>query len=527
MNVQWCWYADEVFQNPMLFLSAHQTFSLYHQIAKLSNHPINMQFDRAYSFLMQKLEQELPPHLTYHNATHTKDVLQTAQQLAAHEGITGDMLQILNTAALFHDCGFLEGHDNHEERSCQLARTYLPQYEYTGEQIEAVCKLILATKVPQRPTTTLERILCDADLAYLGSDAYEQRAGALFSEMKAAGLVSDWKEWQHLQLRFLKSHHFYTQTALNGWTRKKADTLRRISLQHAREHEHGQTNKNTAIVQDAFLIVLGVITAGFGLRGFLVPNHFFDGGVTGISLLVHEFYRFDLSVLTVALNLPFIAAAFFVVSRRFAYRTLASVLLLALCLLYIPYPTITSDRLLISIFGGIFIGLGSGLVMRAGCALDGIEVLALYTLKRTSFSITEIILAINIIIFGIAGLHFGMETALYSVLTYLAATRTIDFVVEGLEAYTGVTIISGNSDVIKSRLVNELGRSITIYKGERGYLPGSYGQSDPCDIIFTVITRLELRKLKNVVAESDPNAFVFANTIREASGGIIKRRHVH
>jgi uncharacterized membrane-anchored protein YitT (DUF2179 family) len=168
-----------------------------------------------------------------------------------------------------------------------------------------------------------------------------------------------------------------------------------------------------------------------------------------------------------------------------------------------------------------------GFAMRIGCALDGIEVLALYTRKRTSFTITEIIMAINIVIFSIAGVKFGMETALYSVLTYLAATRTVDYVVEGIEAYTGVTIISGNSELIKQKLVNELGRSITIYKGERGYLPGKFEVSIDCDIIFTVITRLELRKLKNLVYEADPKAFVFANTIKEASGGVLKRRHTH
>lgn len=289
--------------------------------------------------------------------------------------------------------------------------------------------------------------------------------------------------------------------------------------------KQGHSKKNAETVQDFFLIALGVIVAGFGLKGFLVPNHFFDGGVTGISLLVYEFYHFNFSAITILINLPFIAAGLFVVSRRFAIRTLASVLLLAACLHYIPYPIITSDKLLIAVFGGIFLGLGSGLAMRAGCALDGIEVLALYTWKRTSFTIYEIILAINILIFGIAALRFGMETALYSILTYLAATKTIDFVVEGIEAYTGVTIISGSSEVIKGRLLNELGRSITVYKGERGYLPGTSSTGDACDIIFTVITRLELRKLKNVVYESDPNAFVFANTIRDASGGIIKRRH--
>ena len=130
-------------------------------------------------------------------------------------------------------------------------------------------------------------------------------------------------------------------------------------------------------------------------------------------------------------------------------------------------------------------------------------------------------------IFAIAAFKFGIETALYSVLTYFAATRTIDYVVEGIQAYTGVTIISGKSEVIKYQLVNNLGRGITVYKGERGFLPGKFEISTECDIIFTVITRLELRKLKNLVYDVDSNAFVFANTIKEASGGIIKRRTQH
>ena len=274
-------------------------------------------------------------------------------------------------------------------------------------------------------------------------------------------------------------------------------------------------------------MLIGVVIAGFALKGFLVPNNFFDGGVTGISLLIHELYHVNLSFVIFACNLPLIIVSYFTVSRRFALMTTICIIFLGLCLLFIPYPKITTDKLLISIFGGIFLGLGMGFAMRIGCALDGIEVLALYTRKRTSFTITEIIMAINIVIFSIAGVKFGMETALYSVLTYLAATRTVDYVVEGIEAYTGVTIISGNSELIKQKLVSELGRSITIYKGERGYLPGKFEVSIDCDIIFTVITRLELRKLKNLVYEADPKAFVFANTIKEASGGVLKRRHTH
>jgi uncharacterized membrane-anchored protein YitT (DUF2179 family) len=165
--------------------------------------------------------------------------------------------------------------------------------------------------------------------------------------------------------------------------------------------------------------------------------------------------------------------------------------------------------------------------MRAGCAVDGIEVLALLAWRRSSFTISEIILALNIIIFGVAAFHFGIPTALYSMLTYFTASKTIDYVVEGIEAYTGVTIISSNSEIIKYRLVNELGRGITVYRGERGYLPGKFEVHEECDIIFTVITRLELRKLHDLINEIDPKAFVFAATIKETSGGIIKRRHMH
>ena len=183
--------------------------------------------------------------------------------------------------------------------------------------------------------------------------------------------------------------------------------------------------------------------------------------------------------------------------------------------------------LIVAVFGGAFLGIGIGLVMRAGAALDGIEVLAFYTMKRTSFTITEIVLGINIIIFSVAALKFGIETSLYSVLTYFAATKTIDYVVEGLQAYTGMTIISSKSEEIKHQLVNNLGRGITVYKGERGFLPGKFDVIADCDIIYTVVTRLEMRKLKNLIYEIDSEAFVFANTIKEASDGIIKSRVKH
>ncbi|WP_345950185.1 YitT family protein [Mucilaginibacter sp. PAMB04274] len=280
-------------------------------------------------------------------------------------------------------------------------------------------------------------------------------------------------------------------------------------------------------VTDSLYTVAGILFCGFALKGFLVPNKFFDGGVTGISLLLHELYHFNIAYVIVLVNLPFIVMGAFQVNRNFAIKTLVAVIGLGLCLQFIPYPQITSDKLLVSIFGGVFMGIGVGLAMRGGCALDGIEVLALYTGKRISFTISEIILGINIVIFLIAALELGLPTALYSILTYYTASRTINFVIEGLEEYTGVTIISSQSEMVKQRLVMELGRGITVYKGERGFLKESFDISQPVDIVFTVVTRLEVRRLRNMVHEIDDKAFVFTSTIKEAAGGVLKRRARH
>lgn len=278
---------------------------------------------------------------------------------------------------------------------------------------------------------------------------------------------------------------------------------------------------------DISYAIAGVLFCGFALKGFLVPNHFFDGGVTGISLLLHELNHWNIAYVIILANIPFVIMAAFQVTRAFAFRTMAAIILLGLCLLFIPYPQITSDKLLVSIFGGVFMGVGVGLAMRGGYALDGVEILALYTGKRVSFTISEIILGINIIIFMIAAVKLGIPTALYSILTYYSASRTINFVVEGLEEYTGVTIISGNSEAIKEALVMRLGKGITVYKGERGFMKDSFEVSQDCDIVFTVVTRLELRRLNNIVHEIDPKAFVFTNIIKEAAGGILSRKARH
>ncbi len=279
--------------------------------------------------------------------------------------------------------------------------------------------------------------------------------------------------------------------------------------------------------EDFIMMVIGVVVIGFGLKGFLVPNNFFDGGVTGISLLIHELYHFNLAYVIILANIPLLIVGIYTINLKFAVKSLMCIIALSACLIFINYPIITNDKLLIAIFGGFFLGLGIGLCMRAGCAFDGMEILALYTWKKTSFTITEIIMGINAIIFTIAAFKFGIETSLYSMLTYFTATRTIDYVIEGWEAYTGVTIISSKSEEIKHKLVNEMRRGITVYKGERGFLPDSFSESYDCDIIFTIATRLEVRRLKNVIHSIDPKAFVYVSIIRETSGGIIKRKNIH
>jgi uncharacterized membrane-anchored protein YitT (DUF2179 family)/predicted metal-dependent HD superfamily phosphohydrolase len=483
-----------------------------------------MQPAAAQAFILDKLTHGLSTSLYYHNTSHTERVMQHATLLAEAEGITGKDLDILLTAAAFHDAGFLEKHAGHEEVSCRLAHEFLPGFGFEQPEIARICDLIMATRLPQTVTDRLSAILCDADLYYLGTDDYGKLAEALYKEFLLADIVKDKMQWQRQQVDFLKAHQYFTETARQQLSAKQEKNL--IVLQARTESPH-TIRHHESTVSDIILIILGVVITSFSLKGFLVPNHFFDGGITGISLLLHEMYHFNLAYVIVLANVPFVLISLFSINKGFAIKTFFCVVLLGICLLYEGFPVITDDKLLISIFGGFFLGLGIGLTMRAGCAVDGIEVLALYTLRRSSFTISEIILGLNIIIFAMAAFQFGIQTALYSMLTYFTASKTIDYVIEGLEAYTGVTIISGKSDEMKHRLVNELGRGITVYKGERGYLPGKFELHDDCDIIFTIITRLEMRKLKNMVTEVDPNAFVFASTIKETSGGIIKRRHLH
>jgi len=273
-------------------------------------------------------------------------------------------------------------------------------------------------------------------------------------------------------------------------------------------------------------VVTGVFLAAFGLKGFLVPNGFIDGGVTGIALLANHLTNIPVSIWLVIFNAPFIFIGARQIGKKFSMYTLAAVVGLSTLIYFVDFHPITNDKLLTAIFGGFFIGAGIGMAMRGGCVLDGTEIIAVYINRKSVFSIGDIILIINVVIFIIAAFILGIEKALYSILTYLAASKTVDFIIQGIEEYTGVTIISSKSTEIREAIIYNLGRGVTIYKGERGFGANVHMDKD-IDIIFTVVTRLEVSKVKEVVASIDRKAFMVMNVITETNGGIIKRRPLH
>ncbi|PIQ29299.1 MAG: hypothetical protein COW63_13775 [Bacteroidetes bacterium CG18_big_fil_WC_8_21_14_2_50_41_14] len=277
------------------------------------------------------------------------------------------------------------------------------------------------------------------------------------------------------------------------------------------------------VVRDSFLILSGILSASFGLTGFLLPNSFIDGGVTGISLIANEISGFSFSILLVIINIPFMIMAFSTISRQFAIRSMVAIVLLAISVHLLEFPVITDDKLLISVFGGFFLGMGIGLSIRGGAVIDGTEVLAVFINRKTSLTIGDVILIFNILIFMVAAIVFSMEIALYAILTYLSASKTVDFIVSGIEEYMGVTIISDKSEEIRLAIIEKIGRGCTIYDGKKGY--AKRGQPlKHTEIVFTLVTKLELSKLQNEIDKIDKDAFIIMHSVKDAKGGMIKKR---
>ncbi|HEU4551198.1 MAG TPA: YitT family protein [Chitinophaga sp.] len=278
--------------------------------------------------------------------------------------------------------------------------------------------------------------------------------------------------------------------------------------------------------QDAILIVIGVLLAAVGLKGFLLPNGFLDGGVTGISLLVNRLTGWSISVLLVVINIPFILLAYRQLSLLFTFKALAAIVGLAVALVFLKVPVITSDKLLIAIFGGFFLGAGIGMSVRGGAVLDGTEVLALYINRKTVLSMGEVIMYFNILIFGVAAVLINIETAMYAMLTYLSASKTVDFIIQGFEEYIALTVISPESELIRKTLTLKLRKGVTVFKGKSGF--GKRGSVDSdIDIVYTVVTRLEVHRIIDEIEKIDSRAFIVQHNINDTKGGMIKRRATH
>ena len=275
------------------------------------------------------------------------------------------------------------------------------------------------------------------------------------------------------------------------------------------------------------LIILAILSAGMGIKGYLLSSHFIDGGVTGISMLLDYVFGWPVAILILLINLPFIILAYFQLGLKFAIKTVIAITGLSLCITFFPYPDITPDKLLSALFGGFFIGLGIGLAIRGEAVLDGTEIAALLVSKNVSFlRVSDVILILNVVIFTAAVFFLGIEPASYSILTYFAASKTIDFLLYGLDEYTGVTIISERNDQIRRLIKDELKRGVTVYQGKGGY--GKTGEKAyETEILFTVVTRLEVGTLQTLIRSVDADAFIIQHSINDIRGGMVKQRGLH
>ena len=274
-------------------------------------------------------------------------------------------------------------------------------------------------------------------------------------------------------------------------------------------------------VRSTILIILGIFSAAFGLKGFLISSHFIDGGVTGVSMLLSNVLGWPLSLLIPIINVPFIVIAYRQIGRIFAVRSVLAIAGLSLCLAFVKFPDVTPDKLLTAVFGGFFIGGGIGLAIRGGAVLDGTEIAALLISKGSHvLKVGDVILILNVAIFSSAAFFLGIDSALYSMLTYFAASKTVDFLIHGVEEHTAIIIVSERSEPIRQGIIQRLQRGVTVFKGKGGLT------NQDQDILYCVVTRLEIGRVKSVVEDYDEGAFMVVHGLADAEGGVVKR-HVH
>jgi uncharacterized membrane-anchored protein YitT (DUF2179 family) len=275
-------------------------------------------------------------------------------------------------------------------------------------------------------------------------------------------------------------------------------------------------------VRNGALVIAGILSAGFGLHGFLLPSSLIDGGVTGISMLLSRVTGWPLSIFIPLVNLPFIVIGYRQLGKAFAIRSAIAIGGLATALALVHFPIVTNDRVLDAVFGGFFLGAGIGLAVRGNAVLDGTEIAALLISRHSAMvKVGDVILIFNVVLFTIAMAVLGVESALYSILTYMAAARTLDFIIHGIEEYVAVTIMSDQADFIRRRITGELGRGITVYRA-RGGMTG-----EEREILYCVVTRLEIGRVKLIIREVDERAFVVVQPLADVQGGTVRKRVMH
>ena len=280
--------------------------------------------------------------------------------------------------------------------------------------------------------------------------------------------------------------------------------------------------RSSAVIswKSSMYMALGVISATIGLKAFLLSNNFLDGGAMGVSLLINILTDIDLSVLIIIINLPFIIIGYRQISWQFAIRSTISILILSLLVHFVELPSITSDKLLIAIFGGVFLGAGIGFSIRGGSVIDGTEVMAIYVSRRGGITVGNFIALFNVALFIIAAFLINVETAMYSMLTYVAASKSVDFIINGIEEYIGITIVSPQNAEIRHMITDQLHRGVTVYRAAGGY---QSAHDENRKVLFCVVTRLEVTKLLTEIDKIDPTAFVVQHSIREIKGGVLKK----
>lgn len=268
-------------------------------------------------------------------------------------------------------------------------------------------------------------------------------------------------------------------------------------------------------------LTIAVLLASIGLKVFLLPNGFLDGGVTGIAILISEQFGFDISWLLVLISIPFLILAWFTVSKKIVIKSTLSIIALALFIHFENFAPVTDDKLLISIFGGLFLGAGIGLAIKNGAVLDGSEILGVFINEQFGISIGKTIFFFNVILFSITAIVLSVEVAMYSILTYLVTAKIIDLMIEGFEDYVGLTIVSNKSDKIRQKLIEKVGVGMTVYKGSQGY--GSKGKQENIHIIHTVINRIDIRRTYRAIESVDTDAFIIEFDVNTIKGGVLRK----